>query len=290
MGLERLLRATQRLLDQRTEAAEEEARQVAREVALVDAGWRQTPDGVLCEAVAEVVADAMPAHLDGRDAIQQLRQWGNQWRQIEWIGWWTEHVVRTALIQQLGGAVGPTFLNTEFDYQLGRVFDIKTHASEPGDTSAAESVLNDVDAIEAAAIQTGAIGFVVVRGHATYDDDGTFYAWHREFQGKQVKPRTPRSRRRKTSFAPVEVDAFLLPGIGALRSAQDVELLKIMRQGRQQSGAPRPPKYKLRLDAPIPDGVHRVAVQITGASTTPPSARGNPTLFDQPDRGTPNGR
>ncbi len=269
-GLTRLLEATELLVvDARDRAEADVEHQLER---LEETGG---DDIDLCRRVIDVVSQAMPPYVDGRQAVSQLQTWGTHWRQTEWLGFWVEERSRRELQLRLGGSVGPRFVNTEFDYQLGRVFDIKSHVRESG----SEAILNDIHATEAAALQAGAIGFIVVDGSATYDDGDSFYRWRKELQGENPTQRSRHARRLKTSFSPSSVTTYMFYGVEGLRDGLDSGLLSFMQQGRQPSGEARRLKYRLRLDVDPPPSVLALSKRVPGGGDR--LAAEQPGLFDE---------
>lgn len=248
VGLELVLEATRRLIAQRRDTSTSQGR-IASTTSSLDE----------CTLIAEALAGGLPREIRGEEAVAQLREAGNRnWGQTEWLGWWVEHFGTEILFERFGGARGPRFGNTEFDYQLIRVFDLKAHASQSGP----DVILNDLEACQAAVLQTGGLGFAIATADVTYDDDRhTFYRWHQAVRGKPFEERSPRSRRRKTFARFRHVDVVYFDGPHALQVALDGKILVRMAQGRQTSGAAREPKYRLRIPAlseALPEGMHLV--------------------------------
>jgi len=201
------------------------------------------------EAVAllEVLALAVPGHMDGRSCVieMQAAQY-TQWAQDEWAAFHFEFVGLPALVNAFGG--GPrTFANTRFDYGLGHTWDLKVHMATSG-----VAPLNDCAAVDAAITAGTGVGFLVLSGEVEYDD-GEFRQWQRDFRashGKRAKERVapPKYvRRSKPAFRPQMLEAFFIEDTASLTAAIASGALKIMRQGVQTSGQPRPPKYAMDL-------------------------------------------
>jgi hypothetical protein len=161
------------------------------------------------------------------------------WRQTEWFGWYFEFLGIPALINTFGG--GPVEVrNTSFDYRLHSTWDLKAHSAGRGDP-----VLNDIDAIRQVLRGDGGLGFFVLGGEASFDGEPAFDAWHRRIRG--AAPAGEGRRRLKVGFTPQELEAFHVADLDSLDSALLAGALGVMQQGKQQSGAPRKPKYQLRL-------------------------------------------
>ena len=170
----------------------------------------------------------------------------SQWAQDEWAAFYFEFVGLPALINTFGG--GPRkYSNTRFDYGLGHPWDLKVHMA-----AGSTAPLNDCMAIDEA-LRTGAgVGFLVLTGDVHYDD-GEFREWQRDYRsrfGKVAKARVSAPkyvRKSKPAFTPRLLEAFFVPDSNSLQSALADGSLKVMRQGTQTSGAPRPPKYAMDL-------------------------------------------
>lgn len=187
---------------------------------------------------------------DGRTAITEMRDEGStNWRQMEWIGWYLEHLSRRELFPVIGGGIGPTYANTTFDYQRDHVWDFKVH---PLGTSAL--IVNDVAAIRACLSQRGTFGVVIIEGEATYDDvTGTFKTWHDLLKGGRSAYEVARvargapSRRRKVAFRPTDAYAVAFDGLGDLDRALAAGWAKdtFQKGMRNSDGSPRAAKITL---------------------------------------------
>ncbi|MGI3783218.1 MAG: hypothetical protein ACRYG2_20835 [Janthinobacterium lividum] len=185
----------------------------------------------------------------------------------EWQGWYYEARGRELLNAAFPPSREPVrtrYGNTVFDYSLNYVWDLKAHTEQqlfphsgrrgPLETDA---MLNDEQATRDCVEEQG-IGFLVLSGSATMDEDGRFVAWHRWFKAKHGgKPSAPsnsgRSRMRKAAFAPLSVEAFWVANTPALHAAITSGQLKAAGQGRQaprndgEEGAPRRPKFTMHV-------------------------------------------
>ncbi|MDO8873674.1 MAG: hypothetical protein Q7V05_13240 [Methanoregula sp.] len=122
--------------------------------------------------------------MDGKAAIIELKEVDYQWKQMEWIGWYSEHKLFTILTQKIGGRKGPAFGNTTFDYQKNYVWDFKAHPGKnPKEKINEPMILNDREALDLCIQQYQGIGFIVVHGQAVFDSSGEFKAWHDELKG-----------------------------------------------------------------------------------------------------------
>lgn len=201
-------------------------------------------DVILQTILATATIEDGTALWDGRASVTEMIDQGfPNARQTEWPGWYFEHRVLDRLVQQFGG--GPHQIGaTTFDYRGKRTWDLKVH-SDHGRTTAP---LNDLASIRQAAADEGGIGFIVLRGTPSFDDEEAFYAWHNhEVRGHPPKPRSKKSRKLKTGFWLERVDFYQIEDVGKLSSCEEARILTVFSQGRQQSGAARPPKYQMDL-------------------------------------------
>jgi hypothetical protein len=204
---------------------------------------------------------------DGMSAVEWMFERGVRgYNDNEWQGWYYEARGGEILNAAFPPGINPPksrYGSTLFDYRLNRVWDLKAHTVEQtfpisGRTRSGDAVaiLNDVDAITACVDEQG-LGFLVLNGRAEMDEDGSFLAWHREFKSRQGKVAAPsnsgRSRMRKRSFWPLNVEAFWLANAEALRAAIVAGQLRASAQGRQapkvagKEGAARADKFHIDM-------------------------------------------
>lgn len=200
-------------------------------------------------ALVATLLERLPAHWDGRKCVNEMRDAGySQWRQMEWPGFYNEFIGIPALNDTfaMSETTGPTrrFGQTQFDYALGRVWDLKTHterrrftpsgAVDLGDDTI---ILNDAEASKEC-IERQGLGFLIVGGDSIYDDEGAFDHWHRDFTREQRsstgRSNSRRNRRRKMAFTPRRCEAFWVANTLALNAALAAGQLVIRSQGRQQ--------------------------------------------------------
>lgn len=201
-------------------------------------------DVILQEILTTAIIEGGTARWDGRASVTEMIDRGSpNARQTEWPGWYFEHRVLDPLVEKFGG--GPHRVgSTTFDYRGKRTWDLKVH-SDHGRTTAP---LNDLSSVQQAAAEDGGIGFIVLRGNPSYQDEDAFYTWHNhEIRGHPPKERSTRSRRLKTGFQLERVDFYQVGDVGKLSGFEEAGILTVFSQGRQQSGAARPPKYRMDL-------------------------------------------
>lgn len=208
------------------------------------------------KSLSVVLEEVLPSVIDGKIAVQMLRAEGSSnWRQMEWIGFWFEHVVATQVVPKTGGSRGPTYGNTEFDFQRNFVWDLKVHVS-----GSDWLILNDQDAVHACISDHSGIGYLIVEGAADFDLDGSFKAWHDNLKGgtsayeRNRVMRGARSRRRKTSFRPGRILAVWIPSSADASKAVKDGWLKGFQEGmRNSNGNPRRAKFQVKINQIPPD-------------------------------------
>lgn len=192
------------------------------------------------EALLAALADAIGEAWDGRRCVEEMRDGEfTHWKQTEWPGWYFEYVGIPSLVNTFGG--GPRRVaNTSFDYHLRSTWDLKAHSAG----KAGVAPLNDIEAVRVCLEGGIGIGFLVLEGDADYSDE-SFDGWHRALRG--APPAHADSRLLKSSFGPRRIEAYHLASIDSLDAALLGGAMGVMKQGRQQSGASRRPKYSLKF-------------------------------------------
>ncbi len=194
----------------------------------------------------------IPNFVDGKNAILEMKNGGSSnWRQMEWIGFWFEYFLETNLIPKLGGSSGPTYGTTRFDYKKKFVWDLKAH---PIDSKTL--ILNDQKAVRECVSKEGGIGFIIISGETTYDNESSFKIWHDSLKGgtssyekDRVKRGAP-SRRRKISFKPSKLHSIWFDNLNEINMAVESGWLKSFQAGmRNSNGVPRPAKFMLNINS-----------------------------------------
>lgn len=159
---------------------------------------------------------------------------------MEWIGFYFEHLCERVLSGHMT-MPGPTYGNTTFDGLCYVPWDFKAHAVQ----KSSKIIINDVEALDRAIEQYGAVGLIVAQGTAIYDEDGSFRMWHQELKGDPSPYVTERirrgasPRRRKVSFA-VDSLSFVRIDRNALSSGG-----RFQKGFRNADGSPRRAKMSL---------------------------------------------
>jgi hypothetical protein len=208
------------------------------------------------KAIIEAIRSSIPERIDGKTAIQDMKNGGsNNWRQMEWIGFWFEYFVESRLFHDLGAQRGPRYGQTEFDLYRHFVWDLKAHPDARPDL-----ILNDQEAVHKCIQEYEGLGFIVLEGQAEMDTTGEFRAWHSEFKGGQSayerkgEAEGRVSRTRKTSFTPLSATAVFIPNESSIEQALKDGWLKPFQQGmRNSNGVARRGKYQFSSLEQIPE-------------------------------------
>ncbi len=194
----------------------------------------------------ERLANGLALRWDGTKAVSELKEADFNWRQMEWFGFYFEHLVRQdPVLSDAFGERAEIIENTAFDGFASVPWDLKTHVTRDrsGNTQP-RVILNDEDAIDEAVQRYGSVCVAILIGAAEFDEDGSFYAWHQALKGGQsvyqLSDPSRRRRVRKSAFLPQKLAIFEL-------GQDDLALMGRMNQGRNSNGEPRPPKYMLDL-------------------------------------------
>ena len=152
----------------------------------------------------------LPRSWDGKAAILEMKRRNDQWRQLEWIGWYGEMIAKDALRGSCE-IPGRRYGHVVFDAFSLVNWDIKVH---PNSQSAA--ILNDREAIDQSIKEHRYHGLIMLCVDCDYDTDGSFKAWHDELKGGMSEyeveriSRGARSRRRKRMASLTDIAIILL--------------------------------------------------------------------------------
>lgn len=181
----------------------------------------------------------LPRYLDGKICIIELQKVNYNWRQMEWLGWYFEYLVKESL-KYVAKLPGDRYGNVSFDLKRNINWDIKAASSKSA------IILNDKDSMDNSIIENSFHGEIIGFFDVEYDHDRSFQKWHTILKGGKSKYeiereiRTNRSRIRKKAATLKEI-VFLILG------HDDTRKLTIMRQGRNSDGSMRKPKYLLKI-------------------------------------------
>lgn len=196
--------------------------------------------------------------IDGKSAILEMKQKNmNNWKQMEWQGWYFEDIGRDELIKIIGGNIGPSFGRTTFDFIRNYVWDLKLHSIY--DTNGKQKpwlVLNDKEAIEAVIHKTGGLGFIIANAEMTFDHSGEFKKWHDNLKGgkssyeiERIERGAP-SRMRKTSFKIKNWESLFFNDFSQINEGTKEGWIEEFQTGmRNSNGSPRRPKVMIDVDS-----------------------------------------
>ncbi len=202
--------------------------------------------------IANVIKNHFSKSVSGRDAINEMKDSGMNWRQMEWPGWYFEETGRRLLMSQIGGNVGPRYGNTTFDYQNRYVWDLKLHSIDGGQ----RLVLNDSESIRSVISDCNGVGFIIGVAKMEYDEDGEFKRWHDKLKGGTTKYEENRikrgapSRKRKISFSLSELIILFFNDFSLMNKGIEDGWAKKFQEGmRNSNGSPRRPKVSVDLNS-----------------------------------------
>jgi len=225
------------------------------------------PEDVIQEVnqIIRILKTSLPKTIDGKEAILELKRIDYNWKQMEWIGWYFEHLLFTTIIGALGGTGGPTFGNTAFDYKKKYVWDFKTHPIlTPKGNRNDTMILNDKEAIDLCVQKYNGIGFIVVHGNAVFDQTGEFKSWHDALKGghsdyerERIKRGAP-SRKRKSAFEIDHIETLFFNNSEELNRGVSERWITFFQEGmRNADGSPRRSKYAIKT-IKAPGSIHPV--------------------------------
>ncbi len=199
------------------------------------------------ETFKTVLANEIPKVWDGRKSIIQMKDEGSRhWRQLEWMGFYFEHLCARSL-RDISEVPSPhKYGKVVFDCFKDIDWDFKAHAQN---TSSHQIIVNDTQAIMSSIDRFGALGLILAVGKVIYNDENrTFQKWHEEMKGGMStysKTRIARgawSRLRKVEFDLQQI-SFILIKIKTLEKCGSFQ-----KDFRNANGSPRNIKVLLDLE------------------------------------------
>lgn len=197
--------------------------------------------------IAKKLLTNLPTKWDGKKCVLELKAANYNWRQMEWWGFYFEHLCRARLgtdFEISGDRYGKA-RTACFDAKRTINWDLKAKAIKSDDH---RSILNDVDGINGCLEKYGAHGLIIALCDVEYNDvDRSFQKWHTALKGGKSKyevereSRTAVSRYRKTSARLTEILFLII-------NKRNQKHLAVHQQGRNSNGKSRPPKYMLDYD------------------------------------------
>ena len=157
---------------------------------------------------------------DGKKSTYYLKEETTHWRQMEWMGFYWEHIGPKAISNKLNiKTPGPKYGNVEIDAFLEIPWDYKTHSinSEKGGTNK-DIPTNGYQEVLQCLEEHKRIGFIIASGISEFDSrpEMPFKQWHDKLKGaesdyvKKGKESGRRQRARKVNFNVKSVDFIIL--------------------------------------------------------------------------------
>lgn len=192
-----------------------------------------------------------PKVWDGKECINQMREEGSKhWRQMEWIGWYFQHLCDTKL-NTVFQIPGESFRNGNVSFDgaaEGYNFDFKAHAwvTASGKRKPC-TVLNDKVSMDESVAKYGRHGLLLALLKCEYDQDGSFKKWHDSIKGEiseYVKDGIKSGRLSRKRKVRAYVEKYVILTI----TRENINRLPVMNQGRNSNGKPRMQKYGINLE------------------------------------------
>lgn len=213
------------------------------------------------KAIGEVVREVLPATFHIWDACDEMREAEVRgWADSQWQGFYFEHRAIGPLTGRLGGGPVASPGKPVFDYGQTYTWDLKAHTLGKYDWA----ILNDKEASDWAAAEKGGLGLIVLTGEARFEP-GT-KAKHDEYKARHGRPRkgapSDNPRDIKAEFTPRAVHFFFFPTPEAMGDALTAGVLAVYKQGKQQGGASRGPKYQINVAKALNSAWHVLTVDL----------------------------
>lgn len=206
------------------------------------------PKSELEQILSELLPN-IPDSISGKEAILQMKSEGSpNWKQMEWIGFWFEHLVSRHLLPAGNDRELSKHGKTTFDLRRQYIWDLKSHPNQ-----SKSLILNDRSAIEECLKEEAGLGFIILSGDVEYDKTGEFKKWHDALKGgtsayeKSRILRNAPSRRRKVNFTPTSVDAYWFSKVSEIEKCLMEGILSEFQTGmRNSNGKSRKPKIMIK--------------------------------------------
>lgn len=189
----------------------------------------KTMDGLLdiateLYAILDEYNSQIDYYWDGKEKIIEMKdEKSKNWRQMEWPGFYLEHLIEKELYSQFDFN-GATFGNTKFDVFKEIPWDLKAHTINSSNPN--QIPTNDLDAIHYAIEEFGYVGFIILEGEAIWDKDNEFKEWHDNIKGGKSKYQLEgaklnrKSRRRKSAMKLKGMKIILMDKDSVLKQPQ----------------------------------------------------------------------
>ena len=154
---------------------------------------------------------------DGKISIKEMKENNfSQWKQTEWQGFFFEFLIEKIISERLVDdssqtkhileMPGPIYGKTKFDSFYNIPWDLKVHSNNSNSV-----ITNDLEAIQNAINDYGKVGFIIVSGESTYENDHEFSDWRNELKGglsknqKENIAKNKKHRKLKVQFKPERI-------------------------------------------------------------------------------------
>lgn len=173
----------------------------------------------------------------------------SNWRQMEWIGWYFQHLCDTRL-NTVFTIPGEAFRDKKVSFDgnaEGYNFDFKAHAwMTASGKYQPRTVLNDKESMDESVERHGRHGLLLALLKCEYDHDGDFKKWHESIKGtasKYVRDGISSGRVSRKRKIHAHVEKYVVLTI----TKENIHRLPLMNQGKNSNGKPRMPKYGINL-------------------------------------------
>lgn len=138
------------------------------------------------DRISKIISEKFPRQIDGKEAVLWMKQFGINWKQMEWMGFYFEEFLFKVLKDNLGGEEGPLFGRTRIDYKNKFIWDFKSHSEcNSNGQKVCWAIMNDKEAIEKCINNFGGIGFILGEFGVVFDSDQSFKKWHDDLKGEK---------------------------------------------------------------------------------------------------------
>lgn len=196
-----------------------------------------------------VIDKYFPKLFRARPSIEWLHQYTTKGKESEWQAFFFEEYCRSLLTTFLGGWHGVRITkSSRIDYQRYYNWDLKVHSLKNKNGITQNTVLlNDKCSIDRIISNESGLGFIISCVAFSFDIKSIQQKWRDKFE-KRTNPHSRRHHMMKISGNVNDLFAIFFKDLKMIKDAQNNGWIKIFKQGRQPTGAPRKPKYMICLN------------------------------------------
>tara|TARA_Y100001936_G_scaffold149537_1_gene145939 strand:+ start:412 stop:1101 length:690 start_codon:yes stop_codon:yes gene_type:complete len=157
---------------------------------------------------------------DGKQSILHLKKHTNQWKQMEWQGFFWEEIGTQILANEMDMKIpGPKYGNVTIDTFLEIPWDFKAHNIHNNNENINKDIpTNGYKETKECLKEYTKIGFIIASGKSQFESTPghPFKQWHDELKGEKSKyvidgiKNNRNKRRRKVDFTVLSVDFIIL--------------------------------------------------------------------------------